>query len=89
MRRAAIGLGLIREDGEMKLNDWRVHAFQAGLLALLGALSILGDTWRNDRVLQTIFGVLFLCAAVGQAWFSKRSRRLSRSSGASAAKRRT
>jgi membrane-bound ClpP family serine protease len=75
MRRTAIGIGLIRSDGRLKLQDWRMHALMAGVFALLGVVQIVGSLWRHEGVLQGVFGVLFLLLAFGQCWFASTARR--------------
>jgi membrane-bound ClpP family serine protease len=75
MRRTAMGIGLIRSDGQQKLQDWRLHVLMAAVLALLAVVMIVGTLWRHEGLVQGALGIVFLILAFGQAWFATTAKR--------------
>jgi hypothetical protein len=75
VRRAALYVGLIREDRQWRLFDWRLHAVFAGLFVLLGAVFIAWSISQHDAPARAVLGALLVGLGGAHVWLMTRARR--------------
>jgi hypothetical protein len=81
VRRAALYLGLIREDRQWRLFDWRIHAAFTGMSVLLGAVFIALSISQHVAPAPAVLGALFIGLGGAHVWLMSRSRQRSEGSG--------